>query len=265
MAEPVKFDARLKEGIAYFEEMLKVMPDDRTTLEFLAVVYPQLGEKEKAEKAIASLARVLLKEGDTAAAEALLPQLEACEGAEAKAMALKVHAAAAPRPDLSPEAPKADARGTFSAACTSEAALAEELGEPAVAEHIRALPESENPYLVSALATIEKEHPEILEKMIARVADKYGFVPIPLDVFEVDKDLAKRVPEVLMKVRGVMPFAKLGELVLVVILSPHDAELRRAVSDAIGAPVRFYLAEPAAVRAAIKKVYPDGEQQKKDA
>lgn len=263
MGEPVKFDARLKEGIAYFEEMLKVMPDDRTTLEFLAVVYPQLGEKEKAEKAVASLARVLLKEGDKASAAALLPRLEECEGAEAKAMALKVRAASAPSPDLSPEAPKADARGTFAAACTSEAALAEELGEPAVAEHIRALPESETPYLVSALATFEKEHPEILEKAIAKLADKYGFVPIPLDVFDVDKELVKRVPEMLVRFRGVIPFAKLGDFVLVVTLSPHDAELRRAVTDALEAPVRFYLAEPAAVRAAIKKVYP--EEEKKDA
>ena len=47
--ETPKFDARLKDGVAYFEEMLKVMPDDRTTLEFLAVVYPQLGEAEKAK------------------------------------------------------------------------------------------------------------------------------------------------------------------------------------------------------------------------
>ena len=62
--ETLKFDARLKEGVAYFEEMLKVMPDDRTTLEFLAVVYPQLGEAEKAERALAALARVLLKAGD---------------------------------------------------------------------------------------------------------------------------------------------------------------------------------------------------------
>ena len=49
MAEtPPRFDARLKEGVAYFEEMLRVMPDDRTTLEFLSVAYPQLGETEKA-------------------------------------------------------------------------------------------------------------------------------------------------------------------------------------------------------------------------
>ena len=114
--ETPKFDARLKEGVAYFEEMLKVMPDDRTTLEFLAVVYPQLGEAEKAEHALAALARVLLKEGDLEGAAALLPRLEACTRPEAKAMALKVRAASAPKPDLSPETPKPADGAAFAAA-----------------------------------------------------------------------------------------------------------------------------------------------------
>ena len=35
--EKRKFDAKLEEGVAYFEQMLAMMPDDRTTLEFLAV------------------------------------------------------------------------------------------------------------------------------------------------------------------------------------------------------------------------------------
>ena len=75
MDEKPKFDARLKEGVEYFEQMLKVMPDDRTTLEFLAVAYPQLGELDKAEATVAALARVLLKEGDIESASALLPRL----------------------------------------------------------------------------------------------------------------------------------------------------------------------------------------------
>ena len=50
MAEPApKFDARLEEGVRYFEQMLQLMPDDRTTLEFLVVAYDQLNEKEKGE------------------------------------------------------------------------------------------------------------------------------------------------------------------------------------------------------------------------
>ena len=107
MAEPApKFDARLEEGVRYFEQMLQLMPDDRTTLEFLVVAYDQLNEKEKGENAVVSLTKLLLKQGDFAAAEGLLPRLEAIESEEAKILALKVHRLAAPGPELVPETPK---------------------------------------------------------------------------------------------------------------------------------------------------------------
>ena len=213
--ETPKFDARLKEGVAYFEEMLKVMPDDRTTLEFLAVVYPQLGEAEKAERALAALARVLLKEGDLEGAAALLPRLEACERAEAKAMA-----------------------------------------EASVAEQLRALAPAERPYLVSALATLAKDRPGDGEAALARLADTYGLAPVPLDAFAPDAALAARLPDALVTGRGVVPFARLGEWALVALLSPHDADLRRRVGEALGMKVRFYLADPSAVEAAVERLHP---------
>ena len=134
MVETPKFDARLKEGVAYFDQMLKVMPDDRTTLEFLAVAYPQMGELDKAEEAVASLARVLLKEGDVESATALLPRLEECSSDSAKAMVLKVRAAIAPRPELTPETPTP--MGLVATAAESEAKLAAELGEAATADYV---------------------------------------------------------------------------------------------------------------------------------
>ena len=65
MAEQVpKFDARLEEGVKYFEQMLQLMPDDRITLEFLVVAYEQLKEPEKGRAAVISLAKLLIKQGD---------------------------------------------------------------------------------------------------------------------------------------------------------------------------------------------------------
>ena len=258
-----KFDARLKEGIAYFEEMLRVMPDDRTTLEFLAVAYPQLGEGEKAERALAALARVLLKEGDVESASALLPRLEACALDEAKAAAIKVRVATAPRPDLSPEAaPKAGSPGgSVAAACASEAALADDLGDSAVAEALRGLPADAGggrPQLVSALAFVAHDHPDECEKAVARLADKYGMPPVPLAAFEPDVALVAKLPEAMVRVRGVVPFARVGATTLVAFLSPQDAALRRAVSGAFApGPVRFFLAEPASVEAVLSRLFPD--------
>ena len=264
-AQQPKFDARLKEGIAYFEEMLRVMPDDRTTLEFLSVAYPQLGEDEKAENALASLARVLLKEGDLESASALLPRLETCAKPEAKAMALKIRAASAPRPDLSPEtAPKAGGGapgGSVAAACASEAALAEDLGDATIAEHIRKLSGVEGAMLVSTLATLAHEHPETSEKAIARLADKYGMPPVPLEAFDPDPTLVAKLPEEIVRVRGVVPFAKIGAVTLVAFLSPQDAALRRAIASALGGPgnVRFFLADPLSVEKILSRLFPEEE------
>ena len=257
MEETPKFDARLKEGVAYFEQMLKVMPDDRTTLEFLAVAYPQMGELDKAENAVASLARVLLKEGDVESATALLPRLEECEAPAAKAMVLKVRAAISPRPELTPEAPSAAPAGLVAAAAEIEAKLAAELGEEATAEQLRALPDNGRLFLVSALSLLEKENPPGCEKALAALADKYGEPPVPLDAFEPDKQLLAKLADELVRVRGVIPFARLGDLALVATLSPHDAVLKKAVRDALGERTVFFLAEPRLVEQALQKIHPE--------
>ena len=57
-------NAKLYEGIAYFEKMLKLMPGDRTTLEFLSVAYEQVGDAEKARVSLIQLASTLLREKD---------------------------------------------------------------------------------------------------------------------------------------------------------------------------------------------------------
>ena len=258
MEEKPKFDARLREGVEYFEQMLKVMPDDRTTLEFLAVAYPQLGELDKAENVVASLARVLLKEGDVESASALLPRLEECAAPVAKAMILKVRAAIAPRPELTPET----APGGFIATATeSEAKLAVEFGEEATADQLRAMPDNGRLFLVSALSLLEKENPSACEKALAKLADKYGEPPVPLDAFEPDRELLAKLPDELVRVRGVVPFARLGDLALVVTLSPHDAALKKDIADALGMKTNFFLAEPRLVEAVLQKIYPETKEK----
>lgn len=276
MAEDVpKFDARLKEGVAYFEQMLKVMPSDVNALEFLTVAYEQLGETEKCERTLAELARVLLKGGDLKGAVELMPRLEAATAPEALAMAVRLRAASAPPPELVPEKPgdedtagqpsASDLRPSVAEAIEAEAAFAERLGEPEVAEALRSNPQSlvPNPQaaglpLISALAMLEREKPDAFEHILARLADETLDVPVPLDAFDPDRQLASKLPPELVRLRGVIPFARLGETALVVTLSPQDAALKRRVAAALGGSVRFYLAEPRLVEAAIKKLFPEG-------
>ena len=266
--EKPKFDPRLREGIAYFEQMREAMPYDRTTLEFLAVAYEQIGEPEKRRLALIELASVLLKENDLDAAEHIADRLEMYEEADAKAAALKVRAMRVPAPSLVPEAaPEEKPSDTVQAireGIKAEIALAETLArghiideKPAaqLAASIGSLPESEKPFLVSALAALDREDPAAAQRAAAFIADTASAPPIPLEAFDPAPALVKKIDENLARVRGAIPFAELGDTLLVAILNPLDDALRRKVEKSAGRPCRFYLAAPGAVEALAERIY----------
>ena len=90
MAEQ-QIDMKLAEGIAYFEQMLQAMPEDRTTLEFLSVAYAQAGEREKCRDAFISLAKVLLKERDLESAARIAERLDTFDDDTAKIKIGRAH------------------------------------------------------------------------------------------------------------------------------------------------------------------------------
>ena len=265
MTEPApKFDARLEEGVRYFEQMLELMPDDRITLEFLVVAYDQLNEHEKSEKAIVMLTNLLLKQGDFAAAEGLLPRLEAIDTDEAKILALRVRRLAAPGPELVPEAPKeltpAElAEEESQKAAESELALVELLKKNGlvgddeakrVCEQIAATPPG---FLVSALAILEKENLEQCERCMAFLADRFSTPPVPVAAFERKPDLLGKFPPELLRVRGAVPYAQIGDAALVATLNPADERLCARLSESM--KCRFYLALPSSVEAWLEAAF----------
>ena len=273
MAEEPKFDARLAEGVAYFEQMLQLMPEDRVTLEFLVVAYEQLDRHEDAQKALVSLTKILIKEHDTAALEGLLPRLEESDYPEAKALSLKVKMIVAPAPDLTPEVPKEMTESEIveaasAAAVLAESALVDELVDGGIiseedAGHIKAqieaTPTVGQMFLVSALQILEKENSTTLEKCMAYLADRHGTPPVPLAAFDPPRDLVAKFPAATLRIRGAVPFAVLGKAALVAVLNPADESLRAELSAAM--PCRFYIAEAGAVESALASLFPSEEAQ----
>ena len=271
MAEEPKFDARLAEGVAYFEQMLQLMPEDRVTLEFLVVAYEQLGRHEDGQKALVSLAKILIKEHDTAALEGLLPRLEESDYPEARALSLKVKMIVAPAPDLTPEVPKEMTESEIveaasAAAVLAESALVDELVDGGIiseedAGHIKAqieaTPTVGQMFLVSALQILEKENSTTLEKCMAYLADRHGTPPVPLAAFDPPKSFLTAFPSIPLRIHGAVPFASIGKDALVAVLNPADEALRAGLSAVM--PCRFYLAMPSSVEAALAKMYPAGE------
>ena len=272
MSEPTpKFDARLEEGVRYFEQMLQLMPDDRTTLEFLVVAYEQLNEPEKGKKTVIDLTKLLLKQGDFAAAEGLLPRLEAIDTDEAKILALKVRRLAAPAPELVPETPKALAPEELAAeeartAIAAEVSLVEYLWSNGVVasedeamrvrNQVSVEPSGRGVFLVSALAVLEKENFELCERCMAFLADRFGTPPVSISSFERKADLVGSFPEEVLRVHGVVPFAAIGDVALVALLNPADEALRSKLASY--RKCRFFLTHPSAAEAWLNAAFKGG-------
>ena len=270
-------NSKLLEGIAYFEKMLKVMPGDRTTLEFLSVAYEQLGDLEKQRTSLIQLAEALLREKDYDAAEAIGERLGEFTEADAQDMARRIKSARNPiqlkavmrpgvgaRPMRTPARPavnvseSASSKGVSLAqevmsAVKAEAALIRDLyaknvvdasAAEVVQRHLGGLPEPTRPFLVSALAILEKESGGLGEKAAVYMADAASAPLIPLQAFMPSAALVRQLPDEIVRVRGAVPFGRLGDTLLVAVLNPLDTAFHAEVERLAGCPCRFFLADP---------------------
>ena len=271
-------NTKLLEGIAYFEKMLKVMPGDRTTLEFLSVAYEQLGDVEKQRTSLIQLAEALLREKDYDAAEAIGERLGGFSETDAQDMVRRIKSVRNPvqlkavvrpgagtppmravvRPAGVKPKPVSDEGGLSLAqvvmsAVKAEAALIRDLyaknvvdasAAEVVQRHLGGLPEATRPFLVSALAILEKESGGMGEKAAVYMADAASAPPIPLQAFMPSAALVKQLPEEIVRVRGAVPFGRLGDTLLVAVLNPLDTAFHAEVERLAGCPCRFFLADP---------------------
>lgn len=273
-----KTSQKLAQGISYFEEIIQLMPNDRTALEFLAVAYDQTGNTLKRNRTVIQLADALLAEKDFKSAENLIPNLQEINTKQSLEAISRINAAI--HPNAAPMSlPKAtapakpteafdptDSVSRF-AAIKPELELIQKLraAEVISAETASVVEKTlfdliaiPNAVLISALCAIEKENSSECEKAIAYLADTCRTPPIPLEAFALDSDCIRRMPESAIRLRGVIPFTRVGDTMLVVTLNPTDEALRREVTTAAGCPCQFYLATPSGVEKAIEKLYPQG-------
>ena len=288
-----KFDPKLEEGIAYFEKMLQVMPDDRTTLEFLCVAYGQIGEPVKQRKALISLAGVLLKEKDLESADSIAERLAQYREPDAQAMVLRIRAAHGPHAEPTSlqksvpagmDEPSSRQGNTHTAAVLTAIKAEKELLYLLVARKVidetisddiqRRLMELANTpscMLVSALSQLEKDSTGTGELAVSVVADESGAPPIPLEIFNISEELLMSLPESIVRVRGVLPFAKLGDTLLVATLNPLDASLKHQIEASVGCPCRFYMAHPRTMEELLDRLFseiptePKAEEKQEEA
>lgn len=264
---PTTPDPKLLEGVAYFENMLKVLPGDRTALEFLAVAYGQLDDLPNRRKALVGLANVLLAEHDLDAAAQIAEHLAQFSEPDAQAAILRIQAATAQDAPSSPlPVPQSLTPAPTAVRCAvkSELDLVKQLVRAkiitdaladSVMQHLTPLAEAPGRTLISAMSVLEREEPALWEKAVEYLADEYHTPPVDLSAFDPNPELAQNLPESIACVRGVLPFAKLDKTLLVAILNPSDPELRNDVRDCLETECRFFIASPQLVEPFLEKIW----------
>ena len=133
----------------------------------------------------------------------------------------------------------------------------DEAAADALQDRLTALADVPGCFLVSTLSEIEKENSATAEAVSALLADETGAPPIPLEAFPAAAELSQALPDSIVRVRGVLPFAQLGNTLLVATLNPFDDALKQQVESAAGAPCRFFLANPRTMETTLERIFAD--------
>jgi len=266
-------DSKLTEAIAFFEEMLQSMPKDRTALEFLVIAYEQTNQGDKRRDILVRLVDVLLMENNYKHAKAIAEHLKAFPDYMPAMLAIERVAALSELdtgPDTSSEEPIISQGSAFSPAKSktewptdvhsiSHAAASAEMDlvwywhdhdyipKELCMDIMTALterPTSDTPLLISALAILDEHHPEYTDAVMEKMQCVNNIPVIPVHLFEPTPAALKALPHLFCYVKGVMPFALMGNELLVAILNPMNKELQQEIQDRSGRVCHFFLASP---------------------
>ncbi len=286
-------DTKLIEAIAFFEQMLDTMPDDRTGLEFLSVAYEQTGDVEKQVAMLSRLSEVLLKENELEHAAVIVERLKAFANYPQAVMAVKiaeniigkggVRTATAPTQDNAPlyfetqqnpetpssvvqlDAQRGNVPGWISDATKAEMEIVWHWKDDGVLPkeicmdllHVfMEYPISDAPSLVSAISLLDEQHPEYTTIAFEDLQRLSKLPPIPLELFEVLPATVGELPVEYVKVKGVIPFARVGAECLVGVLNPVSLALRKEIETITGRTCHFFLVHPAAWRELVDRLFP---------
>ena len=107
----------------------------------------------------------------------------------------------------------------------------------------------------SLLDSLCKENAESLEKVLSALIDRTKFAYIPLEYYDVDRQIAPMLPENLTLGRLFVPFDLVSRTMMVACCNPFDAAGREAVQQSVDYTVMWYLSRPAAIVRSLQGIY----------
>jgi hypothetical protein len=94
-----------------------------------------------------------------------------------------------------------------------------------------------------------------METVLSALIDRTKFAFVPLEYYDVDRQIAPMLPENLTLGRMFVPFDLVSRTMMVACCNPFDSAGREAVQQSVDYTVTWYLARPAALIRSLQSIY----------
>ena len=93
------------------------------------------------------------------------------------------------------------------------------------------------------------------EKVLSALIDRTKFAYVPLEYYDIDRQVVRMLPDDLTVGRLFVPFDLVSRTIMVAVCNPFDAVAREAVQQSLDYTVNWYLAKPAVIIKTLQDVY----------
>ncbi len=107
----------------------------------------------------------------------------------------------------------------------------------------------------SLLDKIFRQDTDRLDGALSQLIDRTKFAYVPLEYYDVDRQIARMLPDNLTLGRLFVPFDLISRTIMVACCNPFDAAGREAVQQSLDYTVAWYLARPGAIIRSLQDIY----------
>jgi len=107
----------------------------------------------------------------------------------------------------------------------------------------------------SLIEEVAKSGMSSLENLLCGILDRSKFAYIPLDCYEVDRQVVKMLPEELTLARLIVPFDLISRTIMIATANPFDAAGKAAVQQLLDYNIQWHVADPTAISKVLRDAY----------
>ncbi len=96
---------------------------------------------------------------------------------------------------------------------------------------------------------------EKMEHVLSALIDRTKFAYVPLEYYDIDRQVVRMLPDNLTISRLFVPFDLISRTIMVAVCNPFDAAAREAVQQSLDYTVTWYLAKPSTIIKTLQEIY----------